>query len=64
MFLKGDLVRTTNHSNRIRGPVGKIKVEQDQIKLTAQVEELNRLLDRDQPVNSLHNRAPDQEHAL
>ena len=48
MFLKGDLVRSTNHSNRIRESVEKIKVEQDQIRFTALVEELNRLLDRDQ----------------
>jgi hypothetical protein len=43
-------VQTANDSNRIRELVEKIKVEQDQIKFTALVEELNRMLDRDQPV--------------
>ena len=43
-------MQTANDSNRIRELVEKIKVEQDQIKFTALVEELNRLLDRDQPV--------------
>jgi hypothetical protein len=43
-------VQTANDSVRIRELVEKIKVEQDQIKFTALVEELNRLLDTDRPV--------------
>ncbi len=42
-------MRTANDSNRIRELIEKIKIEQDQIKFTALVEELNRLLDSDQP---------------
>jgi len=43
-------VQTADDSNRIRELVEKIKLEQDQGKFTALVEELNRLLDSDQPV--------------
>ena len=44
------IVRTASDSKRIMELLEKIKLEQDQGKFTALVEELNRLLDSDQPV--------------
>ena len=43
-------MQTANDPNRIRELVTKIEAEKDQRKFSALVEELNHLLDSDQPV--------------